>query len=104
MGKHMVNYLECCQQYDEPGLAFLVHCEPLRVRATQREDVARLDVVVVVLTDVRNSDAEEAEDVFDVGDVAIGVVVLVVGSKADVVDVSGVMVAVAACCCEELSL
>ena len=62
-----------------------------------------LDVVVVVLTDVRNSDAREVEDVFDV-DVAIGVVVLVVGTEADVVDVSGVMVAVAACCCEEPSL
>ena len=96
----MVDYRECCQQYDEPGLAFLVHWEPLRVRATQREDVARLDVVVVVLTD----DAREVEDVFEVGDVAIGVVVLVVGREADVVDVSGVMVAAAACCCEEPSL
>ena len=96
-----MNYLECCQQYEEPDWAFLVHWEPLRVRAIQREDVVRLDAVVVVLTDVRDLDVREAEAVVVLVAVERGIVD---GCDSCVVDVSGVMVAVAACCCEEPSL
>lgn len=95
-----MNYLECCQQYEEPDWAFLVHWEPLRVRAIQREDVVRLDAVVVVLTDVRDFDVREAEAVVVLVAVERGIVVLADGCDSCVVDVSGVMVAVVACCCE----
>ena len=96
----MVYYRECCQQYAEPGLCFREHCDPLFVRAAQRDDV-RDDDLVTALVDVVTVRVGVARVAVVVRVVVVGVVSDVVALVVEVrvVDVSGVMVDVL-CCCE----